>query len=136
MLAQARAKFNRLTPSQAHTRVTENQSHTAPGPLSVLIDIRPEAQRLQEGRIPGAITIERNVLEWRLDPQSDARLLEPQGVAERYDNQIIVFCSEGYTSSLAVASLLALGLHGATDIDGGFKAWKTAGLPITGGSGA
>jgi rhodanese-related sulfurtransferase len=90
----------------------------------VLVDIRPAAQRAEHGEIPGALIIERNVLEWRLDPRSDARLS-----FTRYDLAVIVTCQEGYTSSLAAAALQDLGLSRATDLDGGFKAWQEAGLP-------
>ena len=90
----------------------------------MLVDIRPAAQRAAEGEIPGALIVERNVLEWRFDPASDARL--PQA---GYDLQVIVVCSEGYTSSLAAAALQDLGVRHATDLDGGFRAWKAAGLP-------
>lgn len=91
----------------------------------MLVDIRPEAQRAREGGIPGAVIVERNVLEWRFDPASDARLPWITG----YDQQVIVFCSEGYTSSLAAAALQDLGLTSATDIVGGFAAWAAEGLP-------
>ncbi len=79
----------------------------ADGPL--LVDIRPAAQRRGEGEVPGAMVVERNVLEWRLDPASDARLPEAG-----YDTQVVVRCSEGYTSSLAAAVLHDLGLRRAT----------------------
>lgn len=81
------------------------------------------------GMIPGALVVERNVLEWRFDPRSDARL----DIADRYDLPVVVFCSEGYTSSLAAAALQELGLHRATDLTGGFHAWKAAGHPVTDG---
>jgi rhodanese-related sulfurtransferase len=116
MLAAARARLARLGPVQA-------QRAAAAGAL--LIDIRPQAQRLVEGEIPGAVVIERNVLEWRLDPASPARL-----PAADYDLPVVLFCSEGYASSLAAASLLDLGLHLATDMSGGFRAWQAAGLPV------
>ncbi len=93
---------------------------------ALLVDIRPAAQRAAEGQIPDALVIERNVLEWRFDPSSDARL-----PITSYDLRIIVFCSEGYTSSLAAAALQELGLHRATDLIGGIHAWLTAGLPRT-----
>lgn len=96
---------------------------------AVLVDIRPAAQRAQEGGIPDAVVIERNVLEWRLDPESDARL----PIATGYDVAVIVICSEGYTSSLAADSLQGLGLSRSTDVVGGFKAWRAAGLPTTPG---
>lgn len=137
ILARARSRFRRLTPSEAHQALVAPAS-TDGNPLgvsrpaqAVLIDIRPEAQRRAEGQIPGALIVERNVLEWRLDPQGDSRLTEPEGITDRYDNQLIVFCSGGYASSLAASALLDLGLHNATDIEGGFHAWKAAGLPIS-----
>jgi rhodanese-related sulfurtransferase len=92
-----------------------------------LVDIRPAAQRAREGGVPGALIVERNVLEWRFDPASDARLPEATG----YDVDVIVLCSEGYTSSLAADALRSLGLHRATDVVGGFLAWAAAGLPTT-----
>ncbi|MCD0448967.1 sulfurtransferase [Actinocorallia sp. API 0066] len=114
ILDDARARLVRLTPAQAHAE-----------PDALLIDIRPAAQRAAEGEIPDALIIERNVLEWRLDPESDARIREATG----YDVRAVVFCSEGYTSSLAAAALQDLGLARATDIDGGFVAWRAANLP-------
>ncbi|WP_067790101.1 rhodanese-like domain-containing protein [Nocardia amikacinitolerans] len=91
---------------------------------AILVDIRPQAQREREGTLPGALVIERNVLEWRLDPTSSARL----ALAADHDVEWIVVCSEGYTSSLAAASLQQLGLHRATDLIGGYQALKAAGL--------
>jgi rhodanese-related sulfurtransferase len=90
---------------------------------AILVDIRPAAQRASEGEISAALIIERNVLEWRCDPTSDARL--PQAVGD--DVEWVVLCSEGYTSSLAAASLLDLGLHRATDVVGGYHALKAEG---------
>ncbi len=116
VLARARARLSRLSPWQARDAAAAG---------AVLVDIRPDAQRLAEGEIPGAFIVERNVLEWRFDPLSAARL-----PAADYDLRIVVFCSEGYTSSLAAASLLDLGLHRATDMAGGFRAWQAAGLPV------
>jgi rhodanese-related sulfurtransferase len=118
VLAIARARLSRVGPRQAH-------QEAAGGAL--LVDIRPAAQRAAEGEIPGALIIERNVLEWRLDPASSAHL--PQA---SHDLRVIVVCSEGYTSSLAAASLQDLGIARATDLDGGFQAWHAAGLPVTG----
>ena len=115
LLAGARARLARLGP---------HETYRAVGRGAVLVDIRPAAQRAEHGEIPGAIVIERNVLEWRLDPRSDARLS-----FTRYDLEVIVTCQEGYTSSLAAAALQDLGLRRATDLDGGFKAWQEAGLP-------
>lgn len=93
---------------------------------TALVDIRPQAQREEFGEIPGALVVERNVLEWRFDPRCEARL----AIADRYDLRVIVFCQEGYTSSLAAQALQQLGLLNATDIIGGYKAWKDAGLPV------
>jgi rhodanese-related sulfurtransferase len=115
VLAQARSRLRRLTPHEARDAVVAG---------AVLVDIRPERQRAAEGEIPGALVIERNVLEWRFDPASQARL-----PLAHYDLHVIVLCSEGYTSSLAAASLQDLGVHRATDLDGGFLAWRAAGLP-------
>ena len=119
VLVAARARLHRLSPQQAHAALDQT--------AAILVDIRPEAQRALEGSIPGALLIERNVLEWRLDPTSSARL----PVATGHDLHAIIFCSEGYTSSLAAAALQDLGLWRATDIVGGFQAWRTAGLPAT-----
>ncbi len=91
----------------------------------MLIDIRPAAQRAARGRDPGSVIVERNHLEWRLDPGCDARLPWVTG----YDHRVIVFCYEGYTSSLAAAALHDLGLRRATDLIGGFRAWTAEGLP-------
>lgn len=116
VLAAARARLRRLSPAEAY-----HAAHSG----AVLVDIRPESQRLAEGQIPGALIVERNVLEWRFDPACPARL-----PVAGYELQVVVFCSEGYTSSLAAASLLDLGVHRATDIAGGFCAWLAAGLPV------
>jgi len=121
VLADARAQLKRVDPVQAHE---------AAGRGAVLVDIRPAANRAAEGEIPGAIVIERNVLEWRLDPSSDARL-----PIAGYDLEVIVVCNEGYTSSLAAAALQELGVHLATDLEGGFRAWAASGLPVTRASG-
>jgi rhodanese-related sulfurtransferase len=94
---------------------------------ALLVDIRPQAQRAREGEVPEALetlVIERNVLEWRCDPTSDARL--PQAVSD--DVEWVILCSEGYTSSLAAAALQDLGLHRATDVVGGYHALVTAGV--------
>lgn len=120
VLAEARTRLDRLTPRQALRAVAAG---------AVLVDIRPAAQRAAEGEIPGALIVERNVLEWRFDPASAARL--PQA---SYDLQVIIFCSEGYTSSLAAAALQDLGVRRATDLEGGFLAWQAAGLTAAGHS--
>jgi rhodanese-related sulfurtransferase len=116
ILSAARAGLRRLSPGQAHDAVEAG---------AVLVDIRPAGRRAAEGEVPGALVVERNVLEWRFDPRSDARL----PIADGYGLQVIVLCSEGYTSSLAAAALQELGLHRATDVVGGFVAWRAAGLP-------
>lgn len=115
MLENARADLRRLY-------VYDLSAALARG--AILVDIRPAAQRVREGALPGALVIERNVLEWRLDPTSSARL----SLAVDHDVEWIIFCSEGYTSSLAAASLQQLGLHRATDLIGGYQALKSAGL--------
>lgn len=115
MLAAARARLHRLHP------VPEVM-----GQELRLVDIRPRFQREADGEIPGALVIERNHLEWRLDPTSNARIPEATG----HDIVWVVVCDEGYSSSLAAASLQSLGLRHATDLIGGFQAWKRAGLPV------
>jgi rhodanese-related sulfurtransferase len=115
ILADARARLHRLSPEHAHIAVRQG---------AILVDIRPAAQRAENGEIPGALLIERNVLEWRFDPRSDARL----DIAHP-DLEVIVVCQEGYTSSLAAAALIDVGVRRATDLIGGFAAWKDAGLP-------
>jgi rhodanese-related sulfurtransferase/mannose-6-phosphate isomerase-like protein (cupin superfamily) len=118
MLSAARARLRRLSPDEVYEAMTKAEA--------ILVDIRPEAQRAIEGSIAGALVVERNVLEWRFDPASNARL----PVATDHDVQVIIFCSEGYTSSLAAGALQDLGLWRATDMVGGFQSWRTLGLPI------
>jgi rhodanese-related sulfurtransferase len=110
VLAAARARISRLTATQA-----ADAWHAG----AVVVDIRPAAQREAEGVLPGALVIERNVLEWRFDPSSASRL----PIAD-YDLQVILLCQEGYTSSLAACSLQDLGIHRATDVIGGYAAWR------------
>nr|WP_090344814.1 rhodanese-like domain-containing protein [Mycolicibacterium malmesburyense]CRL76373.1 rhodanese domain-containing protein [Mycolicibacterium malmesburyense] len=112
ILEAARARLHRLPASEVPAALDRG---------AILVDIRPQAQRAREGEVDGALVIERNVLEWRCDPTSDARL--PQAVDD--DVEWVVLCSEGYTSSLAAASLLDLGLHRATDVIGGYHELKT-----------
>jgi rhodanese-related sulfurtransferase len=119
VLAQARSRLRRLEPHQADAEIRAG---------ALLVDIRPQAQRADEGEVPGALRVERNVLEWRFDPASDSRL----PLAGSYDIRVIIMCSEGYTSSLAAAALQDLGLVNATDLAGGFRAWAAAGLSVTG----
>ena len=118
LLEEARAGLVRLTPTEAHR---------AQAAGAMLVDIRPAANRLTEGELPGALVLERTVLEWRLDPACDARL-----PLASYDLHVVVVCNEGYSSSLAAATLRRLGVHRATDLVGGFRAWKADGLPVVG----
>ena len=115
MLQTARARLRRLPAEQVPDAVHGG---------AVLVDIRPAAQRAREGEVPAALLIERNVLEWRCDPTSDARL--PQAVGD--DVEWVILCSQGYTSSLAAAALADLGLHRATDVIGGYQALAAAGV--------
>lgn len=115
VLEAARAKLDRIEASDVPDALKRG---------ALLVDIRPAAQRAAEGDVPAALVIERNVLEWRCDPTSDARL--PQAVGD--DVEWLVLCSEGYTSSLAAAALRELGLHRSTDVVGGYQALKSAGV--------
>ncbi|KAI1614618.1 rhodanese domain-containing protein [Exophiala viscosa] len=120
ILASARSELKRLTPKEAYEKLTGNRD-----PPAILVDIRPAAQRAAKGEIEGSLIIERNVLEWRFDPQSKTRL----PIADRYDHNIIVLCQEGYTSSLAAKALRDIGLKNSTDVVGGIRDWQEAGLP-------
>ncbi|PND55712.1 sulfurtransferase [Mycobacterium sp. ENV421] len=113
VLADARARLNRLPAEEIPAALRRG---------AILVDIRPAAQRAAEGGTPAALVIERNVLEWRCDPTSDARL--PQAAGD--DVEWVVLCSQGYTSSLAAAALQDLGLHRATDVVGGYQALAAA----------
>lgn len=118
MLADARSRLERIDVEAAYREVLDG---------ALLVDIRPAAQRAAEGEVSPALrplVVERNVLEWRFDPRSEACLAEAS-----YDARILVLCQEGYTSSLAADALRSLGLD-ATDIVGGFAAWRTAHLPV------
>ena len=120
MLADARLRLDRLSARDAYKEVLWADA--------LLVDIRPEAQRAQEGEVHDALhplVIERNVLEWRFDPRSSARIPEAS-----YDARVIVLCQEGYTSSLAADALQRLGISRATDVIGGFQAWQAANLPV------
>jgi rhodanese-related sulfurtransferase len=117
LLTEVRSRLDRVNPYAALALHEDG---------GLLVDIRPAAQRRREGEIPGALIVERNVLEWRLDPASPYRLAEVTG----HDQAIVIVCSEGYASSLAAAVLQDLGLRRATDLDGGFHAWAAAGLPV------
>jgi rhodanese-related sulfurtransferase len=116
ILAAARTRLRRVTPAEAFGEFCDG---------ATLVDIRPAAQRAVVGEIPGSLVVERNHLEWRFDPASDARL----PWVTRYDMRLIVICAEGYTSSLAAVALHDLGLARATDVIGGYAAWAAAGLP-------
>ncbi|MGW7348683.1 rhodanese-like domain-containing protein [Streptomyces sp. NPDC054854] len=113
---------------EGYTRVDAPAAHEASLAGALLVDIRYQALRDRDGLIPGAVVIERNELEWRLDPRGSHRIAQ----ATDHDLEVIVVCNEGYASTLAAASLHALGLHRATDLTGGFQAWKSAGLPVSG----
>jgi rhodanese-related sulfurtransferase len=117
LLAEARTRLDRVSADQAHI---EQQAG------ALLIDTRTYEQRREAGAIPGAIVLDRTVFEWRLDPASASHIPEIRD----HDARIIVLCRQGYSSSLAAATLQELGLHRATDVVGGFEAWAEAGLPI------
>src|SRR5258708_3771293 len=124
LLEQARAAIDRLTPSGA---LAAQQAG------AVIVGIRPLQQRRRDGEIPGAVVVDRNVLEWRLAPTSRWRL------AEAADRDLVLVCNQGYQSSLAAATLRRLGLPTIADVDGGFEAWHAAGMPVVepaGGDGA
>lgn len=111
VLEEARTRIGRVRPADLE------QINAAGG---LVVDIRPEAQRHDEGALPGAVVIERNILEWRLDPRGDHRIAEVRD----HDQQVVVVCSAGYASSLAAASLADLGFTRAADLDGGYLAWR------------
>lgn len=118
LLEHVREELDRVEPQVAYDAA---QAGTA-----LLVDIRYAALRDRDGLVPGALVVERNELEWRLDPQGSHRAPE----ATSHDLHVVVICDEGYASSLAAASLRQLGLHRATDLVGGFQAWRAAGLPV------
>lgn len=117
LLESARRRLTRLTPAEARAAAQEG---------ALLIDTRPVVLREADGEIPDAIVVDRNQLEWRLDPTSPWSI--PQ--AEDLDQLVVVICNEGYASSLAAATLQDLGLRNATDLIGGFQAWRAAGFPV------
>ncbi len=118
LLERVRAGYRRIGAREAYAAARTG--------AALLVDIRYAALRERDGLIPGALVIERNELEWRLDPQGSHRVPEATG----HDLPVVVVCDEGYASSLAAASLHRLGLHRATDLVGGFQAWRAAGLPV------
>ncbi|MFD1504839.1 rhodanese-like domain-containing protein [Georgenia yuyongxinii] len=117
VLAAARAGMKRLEPLEVVAAVANG---------ALLVDTRTAPQRGEQGELPGALVIDRTVLEWRLDPACPWRIPEATG----YDLQIVVACRQGYSSSLAAASLRQMGLRRATDLVGGVQAWRAAGLPV------
>jgi rhodanese-related sulfurtransferase len=118
LLAEARRDLDRLEPAQVASALAAGRA--------VLIDVRSEPQRERDGIVPGSIFFPRNVLEWRCDPESAYR---DERVGDR-GRLVIVMCDEGYQSSLAAANLKRLGFERATDLAGGFQAWRAAGLPV------
>jgi rhodanese-related sulfurtransferase len=120
LLAASRAMLQRLTPAEARAAQLAG---------AILIDIRSDSQRSRDGALPGACEVPRNVLEWRCDPESphrDPALAQP-------GRQLVLICDEGFQSSLAAATLQRFGLTRATDVIGGFQAWRTARLPVVTG---
>ncbi|MEV6399328.1 rhodanese-like domain-containing protein [Streptomyces sp. NPDC051907] len=117
LLERVREDLDRVEPQEAFEAAADG---------ALLVDIRYAELRDRDGLIPGALVVERNELEWRLDPQGSHRAPE----ATSHDLRVVVICNEGYASSLAAVSLRQLGLHRATDLVGGFQAWRAAGLPV------
>jgi rhodanese-related sulfurtransferase len=117
LLAAARARLARVDPPTGQAAMADG---------ATLIDIRSDTQIAQDGVVPGALVLARNVLEWRLDPDCAHRHPDAPGT----DEQVILMCNEGYQSSLAAATLQDLGFDRATDLIGGFQAWRAAGLPV------
>ena len=118
LLSAARARLRRVDPDGAAAAVDAG---------ALLVDIRASEIRARDGELPGAIVVDRNVLEWRLDPASPHRLPQVTG----HDQTIILVCAEGYASSLAAATLQDLGLRNATDLEGGFVAWAARGPAVS-----
>jgi rhodanese-related sulfurtransferase len=117
VVERARRRLLRVTPEQAAAELAQG---------ALLVDTRTESQRAVQGEIPGAVVIDRTVLEWRLDPTSPSRIEQ----ARDHQIRVIVVCTQGFSSTLAAASLQDIGLVNATDVIGGFEAWQSAGLPI------
>ncbi|WP_329123885.1 rhodanese-like domain-containing protein [Streptomyces sp. NBC_01465] len=117
LLERVREDLDRVGPQEAFAAAADG---------ALLVDIRYAALRERDGLIPGALVVERNELEWRLDPQGSHRAAE----AKDHGLRVVVICNEGYASSLAAVSLRQLGLDRATDLIGGFQAWRAAGLPV------
>ncbi len=119
LLERVRARIDRVQPAEAARRLAAG---------ALLVDTRPVEQRERDGEVPGAVVVDRNVLEWRLDPASPYRIPEVTG----YDLDVVVLCNQGYSSSLVADTLRSLGLHRAVDVIGGFEAWVADGLPVAG----
>ena len=117
LLARVRSRIERVEPAEAWARHLSG---------ALLVDTRPAEQRDRDGEVPGAVVVDRNVLEWRLDPASSYRLPQVTG----YDVEVLVLCNEGYSSGLVADTLRTLGLARAVDVVGGFEAWAAAGLPV------
>lgn len=120
LLATVRGRYTRLGPDDAYDEIRSGSA--------ILVDTRPAAQRRNEGEVAPELRpllVERNVLEWRFDPRQDASLPEAS-----FDARVIVLCQEGYSSSLAADALRSIGMRRATDVVGGFAAWRDAGLPV------
>ena len=117
LLEQVRSRIDRIGPRQAAARLAAG---------ALLVDTRPWEQRSRDGDVPGAVLVDRNVLEWRLAPASPYRIPEVTG----HDLEVIVLCNQGYSSSLVADTLRTLGLRRAVDVIGGFEAWAAAGLPV------
>ncbi|HZD22476.1 MAG TPA: rhodanese-like domain-containing protein [Acidimicrobiia bacterium] len=109
-LQAARSRFERVAPEELDEAMSAG---------ALVVDIRPEVNRREEGELPGAVVIDRNVLEWRLAPSSEFRVVDVEP-----GQPVVLVCNEGYQSSLAAATLIDLGLDGATDLIGGYRAWK------------
>jgi rhodanese-related sulfurtransferase len=118
LLTQVRGRIRRVRPAEAAARLAAG---------ALLVDTRPWEQRSRDGEVPGAVVVDRNVLEWRLDPASPWRIPQMTG----YDVEVIVLCNQGYSSSLVADTLRTLGLHRTADVVGGFEAWAAQGLPVT-----
>jgi rhodanese-related sulfurtransferase len=117
LLARVRGRIDRVHPEEVAARVSAG---------ALLVDTRPWEQRARDGAVPGAVVVDRNVLEWRLDPASPDRLPQVTG----YDLEVIVLCHQGYSSSLVADTLRTLGLVRTVDVIGGFEAWAAKGLPV------
>jgi rhodanese-related sulfurtransferase len=119
LLETVRGRIDRIEPRAVPARLSAG---------ALLVDTRPVEQRERDGEVPGAVVVDRNVLEWRLDPAGSWRIPEVTGS----DVEVIVLCNQGYSSSLVADTLRALGLSRAVDVIGGFEAWAALGLPVVG----